>query len=97
MLKWFPWKYEEQGLVLGNGLRPTWLETGEVLSLGPTPTRLGPISVDAQTREEGVEVRWQGDWREDAPSILVQLPGRETAEPTVDQSRVIVAPEAVLA
>ncbi|MFP3983748.1 MAG: hypothetical protein ACLFV2_08690 [Desulfurivibrionaceae bacterium] len=70
-------------LVLGGGIPPSWLASGEEMSLGSTLTRFGPLSVEIKPDTGGVRVQWSGQWREKEPRIAVRLTGYAeiTAEP----------------
>jgi len=66
---------EEGGaLVLGSGLPRGWLEPGARLSLGPTPTPWGPLTLTVEPAERETLVRWSADWRGKPPRIDVRLP-----------------------
>ncbi|MFO7871457.1 MAG: hypothetical protein R6V03_08510 [Kiritimatiellia bacterium] len=65
---------EEEGkLVIGSGLFPEWLESGEVLRFGPTPTPYGPVTVRVDTSREKPEVKVEGEWRHEKPRIEIAL------------------------
>lgn len=70
---------EGDGLVLGAGIAPQWLDSKETLYFGPAPTPFGPIevSVESMSVESGekVCVTWQGQWHAEPPPIEVRLPG----------------------
>jgi hypothetical protein len=67
---------EEAGrLILGAGISGDWLASGEPISLGPTPTRWGPVTVRIETGD-GATVRWDAQWHARPPAIEVRLPGR---------------------
>ena len=72
-------RQEPGGLILASGIPPAWLDPQKPLSLGPTPTRFGPISVRLRSEASAVVVQWTGQWRADPPSIEVRLPGWEPA------------------
>jgi hypothetical protein len=77
---------EEQGqLVLGSGIPQAWLEAERPLSLGPTPTPYGPVTVTIRPSRERVEVEWTGGWRGPAPRVDVRLPGFVPATAPVGQ------------
>lgn len=70
---------EDDGLVLAAGIPAAWLETGGEISLGPTPTRYGPVSVSVAGDPERPHVRWQGIWRNGAPRVRIAMLGYEAA------------------
>ncbi|MBU0663705.1 MAG: hypothetical protein KJ990_04075 [Proteobacteria bacterium] len=70
---------EGDGLILGAGVAPQWLEGQESLSFGPAPTSFGTIVVSMERVQEGpgkkVLVSWQGEWHGEVPPIELRLPG----------------------
>jgi len=64
----------EQMLILCSGIPPEWINTKEILFLGPTQTVYGEISVTIKV-EEFIEVSWQARWHNTVPRIEVRLPG----------------------
>ena len=67
---------EGNRLILASGIPVCWLQQGKSLSLGPTPTPYGVISVSIQPGPEKVLVTWQAAWRGGREPILeVRLPG----------------------
>ena len=70
---------EGNGLILGAGVAPQWLEGSEPLSFGPAPTSFGTIEVRIEGVQGGsdqkVRVTWQGQWHGEPPPIEVRLPG----------------------
>jgi hypothetical protein len=66
---------EGERLILGSGLAAEWLDAGETLRLGPTPTPFGPVTVEAEAARGRVVMRWRGEWRDRAPAIEVAVPG----------------------
>jgi hypothetical protein len=75
---------EEAGrLLLGTGIAGDWRRPGERLSLGPTATPWGPVTV-ALTPEpdgQGARVSWEARWREDPPELVVAVPGMAVERP----------------
>ncbi|MFP4353084.1 MAG: hypothetical protein ACLFRP_08690 [Puniceicoccaceae bacterium] len=67
---------EADHLVVGSGILPEWMETGEELSFGPTPTAWGTVTIRLADGRLAVE----GAWREQAPRIEVAVPGRTASE-----------------
>jgi hypothetical protein len=66
---------EHDQLVVGAGLLPEWLDSGEKLAFGPTPTAFGPVTVrisgDRKKRRLSIEAKW----RDKPPEIRVAVPG----------------------
>ncbi|MEX2015905.1 MAG: hypothetical protein WD873_04640, partial [Candidatus Hydrogenedentales bacterium] len=67
---------EEDHLVIGAGIHRKWLEARGRVSLGPTLTPWGPVTVRVEPREQEVRVSWDATWRNSAPPIHVALPGQ---------------------
>lgn len=87
---------EGDRLILASGVLPEWLEAEETLSLGPTPTPWGDITVTIEPTRDGLHVSWHANWRAEAPYIEVRAPGvlPMLAEP--GQRRVVLGHEAAL-
>jgi hypothetical protein len=68
---------EQERLVIGSGIPPRWLDQNRPLRFGPAPTSFGPVRLLIVPGAGHVEVSWQGDWRDAAPSIEISLPGFE--------------------
>lgn len=64
-------------LVLCSGLPEIWLEESTPVSLGPTLTLFGAVSVFVQKTGEETTVSWKGDWFHKAPEIEIRLAGRK--------------------
>lgn len=73
---------EGASLVLGAGVLPEWLGQRKPIRFGPAPTSFGPVTLEIDPLEGEPRVSWHGDWRGEAPSIEIRLPGCEavTAE-----------------
>lgn len=83
---------ERETLVLGQGIPRQWLNPGQVLRLGPTATRHGPVRVELRRHREAVQVRWEGHWHADrAPRIEVRLPGAQPVAPDAHAGSVEVS------
>jgi hypothetical protein len=67
---------ESDRLIVASGIVSDWLSTEQELTLGPTPTRFGRITVAIQTADEKIIVSWK--WREcrGNPIIEIRLPGK---------------------
>lgn len=70
---------EEEEIILLSGVPEAWLRNeGDTVSLGPTPTTSGPLTVVARREGAGVRVGWQGNERGDGGRVRVALPGFES-------------------
>jgi hypothetical protein len=65
---------EGERLVVGSGLLPEWLNSGEPLSFGPTSTRFGKVIVHVDTSGDAPRVSVDGDWYGEKPEITISLP-----------------------
>jgi hypothetical protein len=67
---------ESGGLVLGAGIQPRWLASGEPMAFGPTPTPHGKVSVTITPAIDGGAhaIEWQIDG-DDPDWVQVALPG----------------------
>ena len=84
---------DDQYLVVGSGILPEWLEPGNRLRFGPSPTRFGTCSVDIEAELSEIRVGWAAEWRGIPPTVIVTMPGAEpvaVAEPD-EHSQVKVA------
>ena len=90
---------EGAGLVLGSGIPRPWLAGGETVSLGPTPTAFGPITVVVKPGAIGQSSRrilsWQATWRQEAPPIDIRVPGYRRAVAEPGQESIELSPESV--
>jgi hypothetical protein len=69
---------EERGRVLiGTGLLPEWLQSGDSLGFGPTPTPAGILSVRIDPAEKGFQARIEGEGAGEGPdaSVEIRIPG----------------------
>ncbi len=82
-------------LVLGGGIPKSWLAGREALSLGPTMTRFGPVSLKIRPEPEGIKLEWSGRWLNREPEILVRLAGygEKTVSPGQDSLDLIAKAE----
>ncbi len=71
---------EEHHLILGSGIPQEWLDAGEPLRFGPTPTPYGPITVFFDPAGDTVHVSWKADWRDQPPAIYVAVPGYDSRQ-----------------
>lgn len=67
---------EDQALIVGSGLDPNWLQSGEPLEFGPTLTPYGKISIFvAGANETEAFIRITGTVDPDKTAINVRVPG----------------------
>jgi hypothetical protein len=66
---------EQDRLIIGSGLFREWLDGDAPVGFGPTPTPWGPIRVHFERDGADVLARVEGQWRDAAPRIDVQVPG----------------------
>jgi len=70
---------EEEGeLILGSGLLPEWLDSGESLFFGPAPTLFGTMSItipEFDLNANSIEVKWEAAWHDAAPPLELRIPG----------------------
>ncbi|MDZ7760710.1 MAG: hypothetical protein U5L00_10695 [Desulfovermiculus sp.] len=67
---------EGEGLILGSGLDPVWLESQEPLEFGPTLTPFGRISVCITGRDQGKAEVWvTGTVDPGTTPVHIQIPG----------------------
>jgi len=71
---------EKDRLILASGVPHRWLELGKPISFGPTPTPWGDVHISLDPTPNGISVRWEGEWRADAPRAEVRLQGFEPTE-----------------
>jgi hypothetical protein len=84
---------EDNGLlILCSGIPESWLSSGRKLSLGPTLTAFGPVSVAVQKSSEKIRVSWEGKWRRDEPKIEIRLCGHPVFSPQRGQTFIEIEP-----
>jgi hypothetical protein len=66
---------EGKTLTLGSGIPREWLDTGETMRFGPTPTRFGDVSVGVEPADSSVTVTWEAAWREPPQYVAIGVPG----------------------
>ncbi len=64
---------EEDGLIIGSGILPEWLEPDGEIFFGPTLTAWGPVSV----RLAGSRLEIDANWRGEPPPVRISVPGYE--------------------
>jgi hypothetical protein len=79
---------EDDDLILCSGIPDEWLKTGEKLFFGPSLTSFGKVSVSIEPLRDRVVVGIQADWREEAPGMVICLPGRESVRVGPGETRV---------
>jgi hypothetical protein len=70
---------ESDRLIVGSGLLAEWLEPGEELHFGPTPTPWGPVSIRVEREAVHAAIAVDATWRRQAPRVDVAIPGCRTA------------------
>jgi hypothetical protein len=77
---------EADTLVIGSGIRPEWLASGEPLSIEKTLTPAGPVSVRfSPGAGDERQLQIEGSWRRTAPRLDIRVPGY-SARPTGAQT-----------
>jgi hypothetical protein len=72
---------EEEGvLIIGSGILPRWIELGEPISFGPTPTPFGPVSVFLKRDGDQWILNLEAYWRNQVPQVLIMVQGFESME-----------------
>jgi hypothetical protein len=66
---------EPDGLILGSGLFPEWLQAREDLSFGPTPTPWGPVTLRLVKRGTDLLLGVDAEWRVNPPVMEARVPG----------------------
>ncbi len=77
-------------LVVGAGVLPQWLDSECSVSIGPAPTRWGPVEIVMDVSAEAAHVRWSGCWRAKPPQVEVRMPDCEVAVAAGDRGDVRV-------
>ena len=75
-------------LVLCSGLPPQWLADGAKLSLGPTLTSYGPITVQVDIDGDAITVGWKASWKTLPPVIEVAVPFRRAVTVPADRDSI---------
>ena len=66
---------EADRLILGSGVFPEWLESGEQLRFGPTLTPYGRVSVSLRRGGDRLELQVDASWFEQPPEVEIKVPG----------------------
>jgi hypothetical protein len=84
---------EQTRLILGAGIPQAWLNAGERIAFGPTPTRFGDVTVVVDPSADGITVTWEGPWRQPPEVVGVRVGGYEPQDVFAsDVRRVTLAP-----
>ena len=82
----------EDGLVLAAGVLPAWLDAGQALYFGPTPTPYGNLALRLESSMETITVAWEAVWRRKPALMTVALPGLQPLQvQDLDTSSVAVS------
>ncbi len=73
---------EGDDLVLGAGVDPRWLESGEAFGISNAPTHFGNLDLYFEPFEDSIRVRWHGEWHRQPATVTLALPGRPQRELT---------------
>lgn len=77
-------------LILGAGIEPQWLKQPSTITIGPTLTLWGLVSVKFECRPEGIHVHYTGQWHNEPPKVWVKIPGYpQTAIPETETGVII--------
>lgn len=66
---------EGRALILGSGIFPRWIQSGEELAFGPTPTPFGDVGLRIFKRGDKQFVEIDGEWRSQLPAVEIRVPG----------------------
>jgi hypothetical protein len=66
---------EADGLIIGSGIFPEWLQGDQPLTFGPTPTPFGPAEVFLEKNGADWFLRVNGEWRDAPPCLKARVPG----------------------
>ncbi|WP_035105640.1 hypothetical protein [Desulfohalovibrio reitneri] len=77
---------EWEKLVLGAGIQPSWMKSGEPIAFGPTLTPHGRVAVRVDHGDGGPVFHVDAVWREKAPEMIIAVPGykRIKVDPSVE-------------
>lgn len=80
---------EDDHLVVGAGVAPAWLATGQAVRFGPAPTSFGAVSVEITGAGIGAQrrarVAWRAEWRRQPARMALRLPGLGAADVAPDE------------
>jgi len=83
---------KERKLILCSGIPPEWLNKPGTLSLGPTLTPYGEISVYIQIETEGIHVSWESRWHGAPPTVEIALAGHAPSSASGENNSMAFAP-----
>jgi hypothetical protein len=66
---------ENDRLILCSGIPQHWLNTGKKIFFGPSLTRFGKVKVMIDADKEKTEVRWEAEWFDNEPEVMIRIPG----------------------
>ena len=66
---------EADRLILGSGVFPEWLKSGEQLRFGPTLTPGGRVSVTLSQDGKMLELHLEASWFDEPPEVEIKVPG----------------------
>jgi hypothetical protein len=78
---------EGKRLVLCQGIYDKLITSGEICSIGYTPTSFGPVKCSIQLRGEKVHIEWDGKWFDTIPETIIKIPGAEPFSPKKGQTQ----------
>jgi len=82
---------EEPGeLILLAGVPEKWIEAGDGVQFGPTPTQWGAVSVEARLEGDEVRVKWSGELRSSDLRVRVLMPGFAESVAAPDQREILL-------
>lgn len=81
---------EGRRLILAGGVPASWLEAGEVIAIGPTPTDFGDVSLRIEPAGEQTLVRWEAAWRVRPERIEIGRPGAAPLELSPDETQAVL-------
>ncbi len=76
---------EKDHLVIASGIVKDWLQPGNHLSFGSTPTRFGNITVNIDVSGQEIRVTWDARWRKPPKKVILAMPGRTPQTLAPDQ------------
>lgn len=84
---------EANTVILLSGIPKEWIRDQQLLSLGPTLTPFGDISVSLNVQGENVQVNWQAAWNGQPPSVEINLAGYERHSVTGESGVMVLSPK----
>jgi hypothetical protein len=88
---------KENQLILGAGIEAGWIKPGNQITIGPALTLWGQVSVTFDCQPEGIRVHLAGIWYDDAPEVLINIPGYiKTRFPSTETEALVKEKEALI-